>query len=70
MPEKTGNDSTEKNLNVRIEREITQTDKLNKCLLTSCLQFVNAERSTVFNQAKSTNKEHFIEEIQSGDFKD
>lgn len=70
MPEKAASDSTEKNTNVRNEREITQTDKLNKRLLTSCLQFVNSERNSVFNQAKSDNQENYTQENQSNNFKD
>lgn len=49
MPEKANsNQPEEKNegeAEVKIEREITQTDKLNKRLLVSCLQLINSGQS-------------------------
>lgn len=46
MPEKANNNQPEEKnegeTDVKIEREITQTDKLNKRLLVSCLQLINS----------------------------
>lgn len=46
MPEKANNNQPEEKnegeADVKIEREITQTDKLNKRLLVSCLQLINS----------------------------
>lgn len=49
MPEKANNNQPEEKnegeTDVKIEREITQTDKLNKRLLVSCLQLINSGQS-------------------------
>lgn len=49
MPEKANNNQPEEKnegeADVKIEREITQTDKLNKRLLVSCLQLINSGQS-------------------------
>lgn len=52
MPEKAdGNKLEDSSLSAKpkFEREITQTDKLNKRLLTSCLQFINSDKNNKFS---------------------
>lgn len=45
MPEKANSQPDDKSDEGKIEREITQTDKLNKRLLVSCLQLINSPQS-------------------------
>lgn len=68
MPEKPCGDRVEgRSQEIKFEREITQTDKLNKRLLASCLQFINSDKNNRFTVTQTPDN-NLKEQSENKDF--